>query len=163
MAIDNGSESKAETGVGAGDPGIGVDTPRASLIKVSYNADGSPWVDTAMVGVYAGDRLLWHTASHEQRAFKLVFAEDFPVDEGSGQTATGAPSTEGGRQSKYGSAAQGRTFTSSPQQIAEVTIRSNAKPGVYEYQVQAGGIKGVPGIVFAGGVIIRPTGPRPLT
>lgn len=163
MAIDNGNESKAETGGSAGDPGAGVEPPRASLIKVSYNEDGSPWVETATVNVQAGDRLVWHTTSNEQRAFKLVFPEDFPVDGGSGQTATDAPSTGGGTRSKYGADNQGRTFTSSLQQITEVTIRSNATPGMYEYEVQVDGIKGVPGIVFAGGVIIRPTGPRPLT
>lgn len=164
MAIDYGNESKAEVGGNADDLSDGVHPPRASLIKVSYKEDGSPLVDEAMVIVYAGDRVVWHTGFNEQRAFKLVFPEGFPVDHGPGQTATDAPPDESRTRPEYGGDAHERTFSSSPQQIAEATIRRDATPGLYDYEVRVEGAKDTPGVAFAGGVIIRPTpGPRPFS
>jgi hypothetical protein len=163
MAIDDGNESKAEVGGGTDDLSDGVHPPRASLIKVSYKEDGSPLVDAAMVILYAGDRVVWHTASNEQRAFKLVFPEGFPVDHGSGHTVADAPSTESPTRAEYDGDIRERTFSSSPQQIAEATIRRDATPGLYDYEVRVEGEKGTPGVAFAGGVIIRPTGPRPFS
>lgn len=156
MAIDDGNESKAEVGGNADGLSDGVHPPRASLIKVSYKEDGSPLVDAAMVIVYAGDRVVWHTAANEQRAFKLVFPEGFPVDHGSGDTVADARSTESRTRSEYGGDVRERTFSSSPQQIAQATIRRDATPGLYDYEVRADGIKDGPGVAFAGGVIIRP-------
>lgn len=163
MAIDEGNESKTEAGGGTDESSDGVHPPRASLVRVSYREDGSPLVDAAMVILYAGDRVVWHTAPNEQRAFKLVFPEGFPVDHGPGHTAPDAPSTESPTRPEYDADIRERTFSSSPQQIAEATIRRDATPGLYDYEVHVEGEKDTPGVAFAGGVIIRPTGPRPFS
>ena len=163
MAIDDGNESKAEAVGGADVLSGGVHPPRASLIQVSYKEDGSPLVDAAMVIVYAGDRVVWHTAPNEQRAFKLIFPDGFPVDHGSSDAAPDAPAAGSQRRAEYDGNVRERTFSSSPQQIAEATIRYDATPGLYDYEVHVEGEKGTPGVAFAGGVIIRPTGPRPFS
>lgn len=163
MAIDDGNESRTETGGGKCGSSDGVHPPRASLIRVTYKADGSPLVDAATVVLYAGDRVLWHTAFNEQRGFKLVFPEGFPVDHKPGDSAPDASPDESRPRPEYAGDAHGRTFSSLPQQIAEVTIRPDATPGLYDYEVYVEGEKGTPGVAFAGGVIIRPPGPRPFT
>lgn len=163
MAIDDGNENKAKVGGGKDESSDGVHPPRASLIKVSYKEDGSPLVDAAMVILYAGDRVVWHTASNEQRAFKLVFPEGFPVDHAPGHTALDASSTVDTARAEHDGDVRERTFSSSPQQVVHATIRDDTTPGLYDYEVQVEGAKGTPGVAFAGGVIIRPTGPRPFS
>jgi hypothetical protein len=161
MTIDDGNGSKTQVG-SANDPSVGVHPPRASLIRVSYKEDGSPMLDAAMAILYAGDRVVWHTASNEQRAFKLVFPEGFPVDHSPGHAAPDAPSSGDPIRAEYDGDVRERTFPSLPQQVAQATIRHDATPGLYDYEVHVEGEKGTPGVAFAGGVIIRPTGPRPL-
>ena len=151
-------------------PPGGVNPPRAALIEVSYDKDGSPHVDNPVVIVAPGEEIIWCTPRDEQRAFNVALAEDFPAECGSNyapahaqssskvqQTQSDAASPSGDKPAS-GPVQHGEVLQSGPLQAARIKIRQDAAEGVFAYGVAAEPTSQGKMIVFAGGVIIRGPG-----
>jgi len=151
-------------------PPGGVYPPRAVLIEVSYDQDGSPHVDNPVVIVAPGEEIIWCTPRDEQRAFNVALAEDFPGECGPNYAPAHARSTSmgqrtqsdvaspGGDEPASSPAQHGEVLQSGPLQATRIRIRPDAADGVFAYGVAAEPTSQGKMIVFAGGVIIRGPG-----
>ena len=161
MSMNKSDEKSAMQAV-ADDAPEGIQSPRATVIEVTYNDDGVIATGLPQADAYAGDEIILLAPPGETRGFSVWLSEDFPLDRNAG-TPGSYPKVElagsSGIKSAATATAEGRNVRSGALQGVRLRLDPRAVPGRYGYGLDAEIPKGVPGVALAGGVIIRPTPP----
>lgn len=158
----NKSDERSATQAVADDAPEGIESPRATVIEVTYDDDGVIATGLPQADAYAGDEIILLAPPGEARGFSVWLSEDFPLDRNGGTPGSYPkvePAGSSGTRSVGPATTEGRNVRSGPLQVVRLRIDSRAAPGRYGYGLDAEIPKGVPGVALAGGVIIRPTPP----
>jgi hypothetical protein len=175
MTTKDGSERKTASTAGDPlDPELAVEPRVGCSILVSFAEDGTPSTDIALALVAPGDEIIWHTAANETRAFSITLERSDPSCHDDSRTATSALFPVGGK------SAQNPGQPEAPPQIETVSDTTGGEAPVpswsekivririgdhtdetrYACLVTATGAAS--GVVFNGGIIVRPPKRRPL-
>ena len=171
---DSGEYKTASTAADPVDPGLAVEPRVGCSILVSFEEDGTPSTDIALALVAPGDEIIWHTTGNETRGFSITLERSrpschddsgaatsalFPVD----GKAKGKPcSPEPTPQIETVSDTSGRDVLvpAWSERVVRIRIGDHADETRYECIVAATGAAS--GVLFNGGIIVRPPKRRPL-
>jgi len=157
------------------DPGLAVEPRVGCSILVSFAEDGTPSTDVALALVAPGDEIIWHTAGNEPRAFSVSLGRSHPscdVDSGTSTSAmfpvngksTGkpyCPEPAPPRIETVSDTTGGDVLVSSWSERV-VRIRIGDHTEVTRYACIVAAIGAASGLLFNGGIIVRPPKRRPL-
>ncbi|MBC7991155.1 MAG: hypothetical protein H7Y19_16450 [Luteimonas sp.] len=172
---DSGERKTANTTADPVDPGLAVEPRVGCSILVSFAEDGTPSMDIALALVAPGDEIIWHTAADETRAFSITLERSRPSchdDRGAGTSALFPVGGKSAGKPCRPEAAPPRIETVSDTSGGEVLVSSWSErvvririgdhTEVTRYECIVAAIGAASGLLFNGGIIVRPPKRRPL-
>jgi hypothetical protein len=171
---DSGERKTASTAGDPLDPELAVEPRVGCSILVSFAEDGTPSTDIALALVAPGDEIIWHTAANETRAFSISLERSDPSCHDDSRAATSALFPVGGESADKPcrpevvppiETVSDTTGGEAPvpswsEKIVRIRIGDHADETRYACIVTATGAAS--GVVFNGGIIVRPPKRRPL-
>ncbi len=171
---DSGERKTASTTADPVDPGLAVEPRVGCSILVSFAEDGTPSTDIALALVAPGDEIIWHTAGNETRGFSVTLERSRPSCHDDSRATTSALFPVNGKppgkpyrpeptpQIETVSDTSGRDVLvpSWTERVVRIRIGDHTDETRYECIVAA--IGAASGLLFNGGIIVRPPKRRPL-
>ena len=172
---DSGEDRTANTTTDPADPGLAVEPRVGCSILITFEENGTPSADIALALVAPGDEIIWHTAANETRAFSISLERSHPSRHDDSRAARSAmfpvdgksagkpcrPEPAPPRIETVSGTSRGEVLVPSwSEQVVRIRIGDHTEETRYACIVAA--IGAASGLLFNGGIIVRPPKRRPL-